>query len=119
MDERTAPAGWQVQTKPPVMSRRYDFPDYAATRSFLDDLARLSETSGYYPDLNFAKTHVSVTVAARDEALGSNEYAFAERVDALAGAKPLKPPPLQGEARGGDGVQKMPPPTPSPLQLPP
>lgn len=79
------PAGWQVQAKPPVMTRRFDFPDYAATRAFLDGLAKLSEKSGYYPDLNFAKTHVSVMVAARDAALGPEEYAFADRVDALAG----------------------------------
>ena len=79
------PTGWQVQTKPPVMSRRFEFPDYDATRSFLDGLAKLSEKSGYYPDLNFAKTYVSVTVAARDAALGADEYAFADRVDALAG----------------------------------
>ena len=81
----TAPTGWQVQTKPPVMTRRFDFADYAATRGFLDGLAKLSEKSGYYPDLNFAKTHVSVSVAARDTALGADEYAFARRVDSLAG----------------------------------
>lgn len=79
------PAGWQVQDKPPVMTRRFEFADYAATRGFLDGLARLSEKSGYYPDLNFAKTHVSVTLAARDAALGADEYAFAGRVDDLAG----------------------------------
>lgn len=84
MDEITPPAGWQVQTRPPVMTRRFDFPDYAATRAFLDGLAKLSEKSGYYPDLNFAKTHVSVTLAAREEALGPDEYAFAGQVDALA-----------------------------------
>lgn len=80
----TAPAGWQVQARPPVMTRRFDFPDYAATRSFLDGLTKLSESSGYYPDLNFAKTHVSVTLAARDAALGPDEFAFASQVDALA-----------------------------------
>jgi pterin-4a-carbinolamine dehydratase len=80
----TAPTGWQVQAKPPVMTRRFDFPDYAATRGFLDGLSKLSEKSGYYPDLNFAKTHVSVSVAARGEVLGPDEYAFAGRVDALA-----------------------------------
>ena len=85
MVDITPPTGWQGQAKPPVMSRRYDFPDYAATRAFLDGLAKLSEKSGYYPDLTFAKTHVSVTVAARDAALGTDEYAFADRVDALAG----------------------------------
>lgn len=79
------PAGWQVQTKPPVMTRRFDFPDYAATRSFLDGLSVLSESSGYYPDLNFAKTHVSVTVAARAAVLGADDYEFADQVDALAG----------------------------------
>lgn len=80
----TAPAGWQVQAKPPVMTRRFDFPDYAATRSFLDGLAKLSERNGCYPDLNFAKTHVNVSVAARDTSLGPDEYAFAGQVDALA-----------------------------------
>jgi pterin-4a-carbinolamine dehydratase len=81
----TPPPGWQVQAKPPVMTRRYDFPDYAATRGFLDGLAKLSEKSGYYPDLNFAKTHVSVSVAAREATLGADDYAFADQVDALAG----------------------------------
>lgn len=79
------PAGWQVQSKPPVMTRRFDFSDYTATRGFLDGLAKLSEKSGYYPDLNFAKTHVNVSVAARAETLGPDEYDFACRVDALAG----------------------------------
>lgn len=78
------PTGWQVQARPPVMTRRFEFPDYAATRTFLDGLAKLSETSGYYPDLNFTKTHVSVTLAAREATLGADEYAFAGRVDALA-----------------------------------
>lgn len=78
------PVGWQVQSKPPVMTRRFDFPDYATTRAFLDGLSKLSEKSGYYPDLNFAKTHVSVTVSARDAALGEEDYRFASRVDALA-----------------------------------
>ncbi len=77
------PPGWQVQTKPPMMMRRFEFPDYTATRAFLDGLAKLSEKCGYYPDLNFAKTHVSVTLAARDVALGADEYGFASRVNAL------------------------------------
>lgn len=80
------PAGWQVQARPPVMSRRFEFADYAATRGFLDRLAKLSEQSGYYPDLNFAKTHVNVSVAARDQALGAAEYDLARRIDALAGS---------------------------------
>lgn len=84
----TPPPGWQVQTKPPVMSRRFDFSDYATTRGFLDRLETLSKETGQYPDLNFAKTHVNVSVSARDSAkdaaLGPEDYAFAARVEALA-----------------------------------
>ena len=83
----TPPMGWQVQAKPPVMTRRFDFPDYSATRGFLDRLESLSKETGQYPELNFAKTHVNVSVAAREASLGREDYAFAGRVDALATGK--------------------------------
>ena len=78
------PSGWQERQKPGAMMRRYDFASYAETRTFLDHLTQLSERTGYFPDLSFAKTHVSVSVAAREETLGPAEYSFAEQVDALA-----------------------------------
>ena len=79
------PPGWQVQQKPPLLSRRFDFAAYAEARKFLDDLAGLSERTGYYPDLNFGKTHVNVSIAAREETLGEAEFRFAAQADALAG----------------------------------
>ncbi len=75
---------WTVRERPPLMTRRYEFATYAETRKFLDDLAELSERTGYFPDLNFGKTHVNVSVAPRDEALGEVEFAFTARADALA-----------------------------------
>lgn len=78
------PSGWQVRQKPAVMTRRYDFANYAETHMFLDHLAQLSKRTGYFPDLSFAKTHVNVSVAPREETLGPAEYSFAEQVDALA-----------------------------------
>jgi len=78
------PAGWQVQAKPAAMSRRFEFADYAATRGFLDRLEVLSKETGNYPDLNFAKTHVNVSVVAKDTVLGTDDYAFARQVEALA-----------------------------------
>jgi pterin-4a-carbinolamine dehydratase len=80
------PAGWQVQAKSAAMSRRFEFADYTATRGFLDRLEVLSKETGNYPDLNFAKTHVSVSVAAMDTVLGTDDYDFARRVEALAAA---------------------------------
>lgn len=75
---------WKIQERPPLMTRRYDFASYAETRLFLDDLAALSERTGYFPDLNFGKTHVSVSVAPREETLGDAERDFAARADDIA-----------------------------------
>lgn len=85
MDQQGISPAWQVQQKPPLLSRRFDFSSYAETRRFLDGLAVLSERRGYYPDLNFGKNHVNVSIAARDETLGDSEFGFASQADELAG----------------------------------
>jgi len=86
MDQQGLSPAWQVQQKPPLLSRRFEFSSYAETRRFLDALAVLSEHRGYYPDLNFGKNHVNVSIAARDESLGDSEFGFASRADELAGS---------------------------------
>jgi 4a-hydroxytetrahydrobiopterin dehydratase len=78
------PQGWQAQQKSTLLTRRFEFADYTATRDFLDRLAQLSEKTGYYPDLNFAKTHVNVSLAARGDSLDSTDYRFAGEVAELA-----------------------------------
>lgn len=75
---------WQVQQRPAIMTRRFDFASYAETRKFLDDLSDLSKRVGYYPDLNFGKTHVSVSVASQGDSLGQTEYDFSAEVDSIA-----------------------------------
>lgn len=76
--------GWQVQQQPAQMSRRFEFADYTDTRAFLDRLTVLSEKAGFYPDLNFGKTYVSVTISAQNETLAQAERDMAERINALA-----------------------------------
>ncbi|MCE5360241.1 hypothetical protein [Candidatus Igneacidithiobacillus taiwanensis] len=58
----TCPSGWEERTKPLGWSRRFVFADYEATRAFLDRLTALSESSGYYPNLNFARDYVVITM---------------------------------------------------------
>ncbi|MGF1548523.1 MAG: 4a-hydroxytetrahydrobiopterin dehydratase [Thiotrichales bacterium] len=82
-DDFTVP-GWQIQPRKDRMVRRYEFTSYAQTRAFLDRLAALSEREGFYPDLNFGKTHVNVTIDARECVLGAVDAEFATEVDALA-----------------------------------
>jgi len=74
---------WQVQQKPALLSRRFEFDSYAETRKFLDGLAPISERAGYYPDLNFSRNHVSVSIAARADNLGEDEFRLANEMDAL------------------------------------
>jgi len=76
-------SAWRIQQRPAAMNRRYDFTDYAQTRQFLDDLAALSERTGYYPDLNFTRHQVTVNIAADADTLGEAEYRFAADADAL------------------------------------
>lgn len=77
--------GWRITQKPPKIERRFTFVTYAETSAFLDRLAELSKQDSFYPDLSFGRTHVHVTIAARDEqALSSLDVEFARRTTALA-----------------------------------
>ncbi len=73
------PEGWEERGKPLAWNRRYDFSSYAETRTFLDQLADLSEKTGYYPNLNFARTHVVVAIQFEpgEEHARLREYALA------------------------------------------
>lgn len=73
------PEGWQRVERPLALFRRFEFAHYGETRAFLDLLAALSERTGLYPNLSFAKTYVNVTVPAGEtQQLGSAEIAFAQ-----------------------------------------
>ncbi len=82
--DEACPEGWQLQRHPLAWNRRFDFADYRQTRRFLDLLTELSTVTGYYPSLNFARTHVVITVefagdvvdeAGRDFAVAAGECA--------------------------------------------
>lgn len=83
--EQEITAGWQVQQRPALMTRRLEFASYKETRAFLDQLTALSERTGYFPDLNFGKTHINITIAAYETALNEVQIAYAAQVNALAG----------------------------------
>jgi 4a-hydroxytetrahydrobiopterin dehydratase len=77
---------WQLQRRPPLLTRRFNFSSYSETRQFLDQLADLSEREGYYPNLSFGKTYVVVSITPQVNRIGleEEEYAFATQVDVLA-----------------------------------
>jgi len=64
---------------------RFEFATYSATREFLDLLADMSKRDEYYPDINFGKTYVNVSMDAEGQAsLGAKADAFIEEMKALA-----------------------------------
>lgn len=83
MQYPTIDQAWDVQKNTKGMTRRFDFESYAETRRFLNDLAGLSERSGYYPNLNFTRTHVNVSIESDADQLGDKDYDFAAQTDAL------------------------------------
>jgi 4a-hydroxytetrahydrobiopterin dehydratase len=74
---------WQRQDLPPMLSRRFEFANYAETRRFLDGVAKLAEAAKLYPNLSFGKTYVSVTIDADGKKLGPDTFALAQNIDAL------------------------------------
>ena len=69
----------------PPLNWRFEFATYGATRVFLDLLADLSKREDYYPNLNFGKTYVNVSMDAESQAaLGERADAFVEEMKALA-----------------------------------
>ena len=83
--EPDVPPGWKAQQRPPLLTRRFEFGSYAETRAWLDALAAWSERSRVYPDLNFGRTYVNVTLSAQGPALTPDDLRLAAEVTALAG----------------------------------
>ena len=74
---------WTRQDLPPMLSRRFEFENYAATRAFLDNVAKVAEEAEHYPNLSFGKTYVSVTLDEGGNKIGPESVALAQKIDAL------------------------------------
>lgn len=76
---------WQERARPLRLERRYEFPDYATLRDFLDRAAELSEREGLYPDMGFGRDYVNITIhmAEGESTLDDARRRFAAALDAL------------------------------------
>lgn len=77
---------WTERKRPARLERRFEFDNYEQTREFLDKAAELAESEDYYPDMNFARTHVSMTLYPKDEGgeVTDAMHQYAKNVDELA-----------------------------------
>ena len=79
---------WKERSKPARLERRIEFDDYEQTRHFLEQAADLAEKQGYYPDMSFGRTHVSVTLYSQEDECCINESTlqYADEMNKLANA---------------------------------
>jgi len=77
---------WKMRKRPIRLERRVEFDNYELTREFLDLTADLSEKEGFYPDMNFGRTHVNMTISLSDgeQELVPSQLRFAEQVNVFA-----------------------------------
>jgi 4a-hydroxytetrahydrobiopterin dehydratase len=76
---------WQERLRPVRLERRYEFPDYASLRDFLDRAADVSEREGLFPDMGFGRDYVNVTIHTDEDSdvLGDTHRRLAAQLDAL------------------------------------
>ena len=85
----TSKGNWQERIRPARLDGRFEFPNYAALRDFLDRAAELWEREGLYPDMGFGRDYVNITIHASEgsSTLNEQQRRFAEGLDALFTAK--------------------------------
>lgn len=76
---------WSLRKRPARLERRIEFSDYNETREFLDKAAEIAEREGYYPDMSFGRTHVSITLYPQIEGdeVSDDLKRYAKLLDAL------------------------------------
>lgn len=64
---------------------RFEFDVWRQTRAFVEQLSKLSERVGFYPNLDFGATYARVSIEAADRArLARGEISFVEEMERLA-----------------------------------
>ena len=81
-DENTAATS---PARKPTLNWRFEFDSYAMTRGFLDKLADFSKLENFYPNINFAKTYVNVSIDDEGQTeLGARLDGFIQKMEQYA-----------------------------------
>jgi pterin-4a-carbinolamine dehydratase len=77
---------WSEIQRPPRLEARFDFPDYATLRAFLDEAADLSERSELFADMSFDRYSVRMKIhpPEGEEGLTDSEWDYAANLEQLA-----------------------------------
>lgn len=80
----TAADNWKQVAQGSAIYQRFEFESYAKTSGFLAALAAVSEETGIFPDVSFAKTHANVTIPSDgNDAADAAQRDFAAQTDKI------------------------------------
>ncbi len=69
----------------PTLNWRFEFGSYGETRKFLDRLSDLSKRENFYPNINFAKTYINVSIDGEGQSeLGDRTESFVQEMKTYA-----------------------------------
>ena len=75
---------WTRRERPERLEARVEFPDYDATRTFLEEAAEISSQEEIYPDISFGRTYVNLTLhSGEGVGIGAAEERYARHIDRL------------------------------------
>ena len=83
---------WTYKKRPQSYERRIECDNYAATSEFLELAGELSEKLDFYPDMNFGKAHVNMTIHLDegDEGLNEAQTRFVAELNNIAPSNKFK-----------------------------
>jgi len=78
--------GWKRQGR--VITRTFQFPDFAQAMRFVNAVARLAERAWHHPDFAIQWNQVTLTLSTHDAGgLTEKDFVLAGKIDALANPK--------------------------------
>lgn len=68
----------------PVITRTFEFKDFAAAMAFVNEVARLAEEANHHPDIDIRWNKVTLALSTHSKGgLTENDFALARKINAL------------------------------------
>jgi 4a-hydroxytetrahydrobiopterin dehydratase len=80
--------GWRLAADPPMILRRWTFPDFQTALDFVVAVGGVAETAGHHPDISFGWGFVEISLYTHAiNGLQRADFVLAAKIDALPAAQ--------------------------------
>lgn len=75
-------SGWDVDDDYSMISKRFSFPDFVHTMSFVNHVADVAEKEGHHPDMHIFYNHVDIDIWTHAiNGLHENDFILAAKIN--------------------------------------